>query len=475
MEKEMKNKMLGHNEPPKTLDDFLIYDQDGKSTGRIKLNNTIIKKYLVKRYDEKNDKYLPATANDSEKIGLKVKRNTGKDGTVSFYYQTSPKGKNINGKRLNPVFYHLGYFPEMSVDSARSLVEELKTAITLGKDPRSVIEERRKAKTLNQVIDQWMLVVLDKAARFSDSSKDNTKQGIKNWIKLDAIHPRTNRIILNNRKDLDIGSMKMVEITKDHLVAWHAAITKSGDYIANRVLDDLNMIFKWAKENKYIKENVCKFHKNERNPVYKRLEDVDPYSVEELRKIRKAAIKLLKKRPRVALACYAVLMIMYTGRRYKSEILKLRWHMVDWDANKVRLNKTKTGKSQFSINRLSRWVLRKLYDYKKEKFTGKKIKTIKAQYLFPATRKSKTPYVRDIRKTWNKICNIAGVRVEEPYLLRHSWACMALEATNGNIAVVKEEGGWKTYEMVDIYARYNRKKLQKQSEVIGNYLAHARG
>ena len=35
-----------HNMPPKKLDDFLIFDNDGKSTGRIKLTNTIIKKYL---------------------------------------------------------------------------------------------------------------------------------------------------------------------------------------------------------------------------------------------------------------------------------------------------------------------------------------------------------------------------------------------------------------------------------------------
>ena len=39
---------IGHNEPPKTLDDFLIKDQNEKSTGRIKLTNTIIKKYLIK-------------------------------------------------------------------------------------------------------------------------------------------------------------------------------------------------------------------------------------------------------------------------------------------------------------------------------------------------------------------------------------------------------------------------------------------
>ena len=474
MEKEMRSKMIGHNEPPKTIDDFLIYNQDGKSTGRVKLTNTIIKKYLVRKYDKVKDQYLPATANDSEKIGLKVKRNTGKDATVSFYYQTSPKGRNSTGKRFNPVFYHLGYFPEMKIDAARSLVENLKLAIKLGRDPRSVIEERSKAKTLIQVIDQWKKDVLNTAARFAVSSKKNTEQGLKNWIYLEAIHPRNNRIILNNKSDLNIGSMKMVEITKDDLIAWHAAVTKSGPYIANRVLDDLNLIFKWAKENKYIKENICDIKRHERNKEYKRLEDVDPYSVEELRKLRKAAIKLIKTYPRVALSCYAVLLIVQTGRRYCSELLTLRWEQIDWDANKVRLKKTKTGKSQFSINRLSRWVMRKLYQIKKDKFVNKKIKSVKAQYLFPSMRKSKSPHIQDIRKTWNKVCDLAGVRVEEPYLLRHSWACMALEATNGNIAVVKEEGGWKTYEMVDIYAKYNRRKLQKQSEVIGNFLARAK-
>ena len=88
---------IGHNEPPKTLDDFLIKDQNEKSTGRIKLTNTIIKKYLIKKYDAANDKYLPQTANDSEKIGLKVRANIG--GSKSFYYKHDPKGKTINGKR----------------------------------------------------------------------------------------------------------------------------------------------------------------------------------------------------------------------------------------------------------------------------------------------------------------------------------------------------------------------------------------
>jgi integrase len=471
MEKEIMNKNIGHNMPPKTLGDFFIIDGKGNSTGRIKLTNTIIKKYLKRRYDKIKDKYFSVSVGDSEKPGLRARANTG--GGISFYFVEMPKGKKLNGKRFNPVYHTLGNFPEISIDGARKFVEELKQAIKLGKDPRSIIEERRKAKKLSDVVAEWKTNVLLKAARFAKSTIKDTENRLKIWIDLESFNPRTNKIILDNKSDLNIGNKKMVEITKTDLIAWHAAISKSGEYQANRCVDDLKVIFKWAVEQKIIKENICKFTKDELNTEYKRLEDVDPYSLKEWRALRRAAIKLIKKNPKILVACMGILLAMYTGRRYKSEIFSLKWGQVDWDANKVRLPKTKTGKSEFSINRLSRWVLNSLWKHKIKTFKGKKLKSVKAGYLFPSCRKSKLPYMQDVRKTWIKICNLANVRVEEIYLLRHTWGCLALEATNGNIKAVKDEGGWKTFEMVEIYSKYNEKKLQKHSQVIGNFLARA--
>ena len=463
---------IGHNEPPKTLEDFLIKDQNDKSTGRIKLTNTIIKKYLVRKYDAAKDKYLPTTANDSEKVGLKARANVG--GSKSFYYKHDPKGKAANGKRFNSVYYHLGNFPEMSVDAARSLVDDLKHAIKLGQDPKSVIEERRKSKTLLEVVEQWKEKDLYKSTRFAASTIKDTEQRLRNWIHLKAYKASTNKVIAANYSDLKIGFKKMVEITKSDLSAWHAAISKAGTYQANRTLDDMSIIFNWALEQKIIKENICQFKKSEKNEESDRLDDVDPYSLIEWRLIRKAAMKIVKKDSRVFLAAMAILLYLYCGRRYKSEILNLKWSQIDWDANKVRLPKTKTGKSQFSINKMSRWVLRQLWKYNRENFKGKKAKTVKAAYLFPATKKSKKPYIQDIRKTWVKVCKVARVRLEELVLLRHTWACLALIASNGNIKLVKDEGGWKTYKMVERYAKYNERHLQKQSEVIGSYLARAK-
>ena len=161
---------MGHNMPPKVIDDFLIFDADGNSTGRIHITNTILKKYLVRKTNDKQE-YVERAINESEKIGLKAKINPGK--SKSFFYQYLPK------KAKYPVKYHLGHFPEMKIDAARSLVEDLKQAIKLGRDPKTVIEERRNAKTLFEVAELWTNTILNKSARFKQSSIDNIKIVLK--------------------------------------------------------------------------------------------------------------------------------------------------------------------------------------------------------------------------------------------------------------------------------------------------------
>ena len=42
----MNKKLIGHNQPPLQLEDFLILDANGKSTGRIKFTNIIIRKQI---------------------------------------------------------------------------------------------------------------------------------------------------------------------------------------------------------------------------------------------------------------------------------------------------------------------------------------------------------------------------------------------------------------------------------------------
>ena len=199
----MRNEKIGHNNPPLTLEDFIIKDKDDNLTGRVKFTNTLLKKYLTRKVNAKSE-YAERIINDSEKVGLKAKISPG--GSKTLFFQYKPKGAKF------PVKFMLGKFPEMGVDAARSLVENLKTGIALGQDPKSVIAERMKAKTLNQVVNSWKEMVLHKAARFAPSTIEDTEQRLRNWISLSAVKPSTNKVIFNFKKDLDIGSMKMVEI-----------------------------------------------------------------------------------------------------------------------------------------------------------------------------------------------------------------------------------------------------------------------
>ena len=68
---------------------------------------------------------------------------------------------------------------------------------------------------------------------------------------------------------------------------------------------------------------------------------------------------------------------------------------------------------------------------------------------------------------------MAKVRRLEIYMLKHTWGCLSLVALNGNMKAVKDEGGWKTWQMVENYAEYNEKQLKKYSEDIAQYLSHA--
>ena len=210
----MKN--IGHNKPPENFT-----DQEEKTdleklindAGRVKLTNTIIKKYLNRKYNPENDKYIPVSVNDSEKIGMKARINAG--GAISFYYSYTPKGKQKNGKRFNPVYYTLGNFPEMGVDAARRLTEDLKHAIKLGKDPKSILEERKAAKTLNEVIALWKEKILYKT---NPPSKADIEQRLKNWIDLEAYDPGLIKVILNNKRKLSKWEKELGETDIDCMV-----------------------------------------------------------------------------------------------------------------------------------------------------------------------------------------------------------------------------------------------------------------
>ena len=92
------------------------------------------------------------------------------------------------------------------------------------------------------------------------------------------------------------------------------------------------------------------------------------------------------------------------------------------------------------------------------------------KYVFPAMRKSKVGHCFNIDKTFKTICKEAKVRVLPVYMLRHTWASNAL-AAGVSLKDIKDEGGWKSWDMVESYSKADDKRRKNTSQKIATYLA----
>ena len=124
------------------------------------------------------------------------------------------------------------------------------------------------------------------------------------------------------------------------------------------------------------------------------------------------------------------------------------------------------------MNKQTQWILRKLKEYGRYKFkTENQIRFKK--YVFPAMRKAKQGHAFNIDKTWRTVLREAKVRYLPVYMLRHSWGSNGLDAT-GDIKLIKDEGGWSSWKMVETYAQHSAKKRSKTSQRVASYLTTAK-
>ena len=478
---------IGHNKPPKTIEEQ-INDQ-----GRINLSNSLIKKFK-RRVDDKG-KYIETVFNDTERVGLKLKVNKG--GSKTFFYQWYNKNKKCEDGTFGGISKQsIGQYPEWKIEAARSLVDKIKQGIKLGTDPRSTFEANKAIPTFEAVVAQWKDDVMNVSNAFRDGSKEDIKARFEVWFYLKPKAHKLQNYILSHRSALNIKAKQVHLITHDEMVKYHKVITDNparpngSPYQANRIMDDLKLIVKWAmkkKEWKIANNFALLDWEDERNVELHRTDNHKPYTPPELRLVRKevmkqAIMRVIKKgkvkkryaRNFPALMC--ILAAMFLGRRYRNEILNLKWSQIDM--NDVHLPRTKNSKkpTTYKTNIYVKWVFKNLKEYGKHKYSLEKKQRYHAQkgYAFPSIRDSKLPYVYDIDKTWKGILSNVGLRKLPLYMLRHSWATNGLKARKNNLNDIKNAGGWKTLRMVEVYSVQDEERNRDTSEDVARFIATGR-
>lgn len=435
----MNNINIGHNNPPKKTRDDLIKQ-------RIELTKSLINN-MKPKYNGLGKRITPQQYSDSKESGFYVVCSSKEK--VSFWLTISSKRYFLSSQNL-PV-------KSFTITENRELAKELKYSISKGVDPREVLKnkelERQKEKTFSQVIDEFSQKQIK---NWKYSTRTAFQNRVKVWINFNTRDSRVRNIIDKNFKDLNIGRLKISAITRSVLTDYHKAIPYK--YQANRILDDLRIIMKWAFSKGHTKTEI-NLEEKDFHEELKRIEKADPYSPEDWLKMRAACVKNIlpwshkqmdsveKKR---LVSKLAILLAYYTGRRYRSEVLALKWNEVDLKKSWISLKDTKEGPFSFPINSTAKAILYLLNRFKniKDHPLNFKLENIKSRYVFPSMTKSKKNHINDIRKTFGYVCKTANVDIKCCYFLRHSfWTAQKNLSTDAK----KVLGGWKSNDMVETY------------------------
>jgi integrase len=229
-------------------------------------------------------------------------------GVKSFYLI-----RKINGKALR---MSLGRYPTVSLETARGEAYKRNQLIAQGIDPTQMDKGEQK---FSDLFDRYMN---DYARKRNRTAEDNVVT--------------YNRYLATDRYGVNLGKMRLCDITKDKITRIIAGVSDHAPVHANRVLALLRSIFNRAINwEVWTKPNPCKGI--ERNPEVSRERSVSaiemPYLLNALELEQNETLRDFVKAA------------LFTGAR-RSNVLEMRWDAIDWDSGLWNISMTKNGHSQ---------------------------------------------------------------------------------------------------------------------------------
>jgi len=437
--------------------------------GRVRIDNQVM---AILKPIPKDNYYKQRVIKDKNLLGFRAIANPG--GQRSFYFRYRPKGKDYNGKYFEKVNKALGPWYDkhdpkekdligITPAVARKMAEEMKAKIVRGEDPDVVVTRRSKGRTLSDVSKMWI------------ENRAKSYKSYKNYLSIYNVYfkqksKRSDHRNLYRLPGMDIVNKAIVELTKDDYLNFHRSISKSSKMQGNRVMETIRLVEQYAEESGIIKKRVAHFKKKELNTEIGRLDREDPYSFSELQKYKKAMVQLIKKDPaKFRVSCLELRAACLIGARSKDQVFNLKWDQVNLKTNKIKYIDTKNDQPMdlffdYRFKALLRIMLqhRKTINHRDKRFA----------YVFPAlSKKSKTKYLRDPRKTHSSIIKLAGLPYKCIHFLRHSWATNGYAATGDSLAI-QELGGWKDHKSVEKYIKVSDEIKRKRTKQIAAYKSH---
>lgn len=317
----------------------------------------------------------------------------------------------------------IGQFPSWTAISGRTQAQRLRRDIDLGIDPLAERNEKRSAPTVRHLFERYDLEHLPtKSARSASDDRSMWRNDI-----LPAL-----------------GGLKVAAIKPQDCDALHARISQDRPVRANRVLEvlrkALNLAIRWG----WLERNPASGCR--RNPEQKRHRYLARSEVAKL----VAALNVHQE----SASADALLFMLLTGCR-RSEALNAQWSQIDlrnqiWTKPSSETKQRREHRVPFS-------------SAVAELLTRRRAETV-GTYIFPGRLGAP---LRDVRRTWQAVCEEAGIGKVRVHDLRHTFASLA--ASSGQpLLVVGELLGHSTAQTTKRYAGLYDDSLRSAAEGVAN-------
>jgi len=276
--------------------------------------------------------------------------------------------------------YTIGSFPDWPTTAAREEAKRLKRIIDQGGDPALERREDRAAPTVGDLIERYRK---EHALRKRESSRIEDEGLLRQWI------------------TPELGNRKVADIRRADIERLHRKISERGAPVrANRVLILLSRLFTLSMRWEWRGDNPVKGV--ERNPEEPR----DRYlSGDEMQRLAAALAGLRSQQ-----AANAMRLLLLTGAR-RMEVLAATWNQFDLDTGVWTKPSSHTKTKKIHRVPLSGPAIQLLTAMKA---AGR------SAYLFPGRGGDR--HLGDIKKSWQTVCQAAGITDAHVHDLRHSFA-----------------------------------------------------
>ena len=367
-----------------------------------------------------------------------------------------------NGRKSYGVKYRIGsrqrwltigdhgapWTAEDARDRAKSVIRSAEDGI----DPQGVKEERRRAVTVDQLIELYLVDGRAAKPTKKESSWAFDASCLRRHVSpligkqpaAELVHSDIERL----QADIKAGKTAKTIKTKKRGVARVAG----GAVIAGGVVRSLSAMMSWAEREGIIKANPCKGVKTVRPPKRERY-----LNGEEMRALFKAADELVEEKEIVPQFAAAIRLLALTGAR-RSEILELRWSEVDLERARIVLprERSKTGEKTIPLNGAARDLIR----------SQKKVN----DWVFPG-RGAKGPLV-GMSHRWDvvrKRAKLPDLRIHD---LRHSFASFAV-ANGASLFLIGKALGHTQAATTERYAHLADDPVRGVAEAVADQILGA--